>query len=80
MRNLKILRKIALKDGSVSKTRHINSGNNVSGGITNLAIAQYLGDSGYYLFYYDSSGVTVSDTYHDTLDGAFDQANFEFRP
>lgn len=44
-----------------------------------LRIVQYPGDSGYYLFYCDDSGTELTDTYHDSLEEAFDQAEWEFQ-
>ena len=43
-----------------------------------LQIAQYAGDSGFYLFYFDSSGREISDTYHSDIDQAMGQAKWEF--
>jgi hypothetical protein len=43
-----------------------------------LEIAQYEGDSGFYLLYIPASG-HGTDTYHETLADAMHQAEFEFR-
>ena len=43
-----------------------------------LGIGQFAGKPGYYLFYYDDADEILTDTYHDQLQGAFDQAQFEF--
>ena len=43
-----------------------------------LSIVQYAGDTGFYLFYLDETGHEQTDTYHDTLDAAFRQAEYEF--
>jgi hypothetical protein len=43
-----------------------------------LAIAQVGSDPGYYLLYLDDEGEEMTDTYHETLDAAFDQAEAEF--
>lgn len=48
------------------------------GPVAGLAIGQYARDSGYYLFYCDADWNTLTDTYHDTLDDAKDQAEFEY--
>lgn len=40
-----------------------------------LSIVQYENDPGFYL---DETGQEQTDTYHDTLDSAFEQAEFEF--
>lgn len=36
-----------------------------------LTIVQYDGDSGFYLFYLDESGKEQTDTYHESIEGAF---------
>lgn len=36
------------------------------------------GDNGYYLFQYTNSNVCLADSWFETLDGAFTQAEFEF--
>lgn len=41
-------------------------------------IAQLLPDPGYYLLYLDESGEEITDTYHDSLEKALDQAKWEF--
>lgn len=43
-----------------------------------LVIAQIGSDPGYYLLYLDDAGKEMTDTYHDDLDGAFEQAMAEF--
>ena len=43
-----------------------------------LRIVKYLDDPGFYLFYCDNSGRELTDTYHDTLEGAMAQAEWEF--
>ena len=44
-----------------------------------LIIAQIPPDDGYYLLYLDSQGDEITDTYHDTLEQALDQAKWEFQ-
>lgn len=44
---------------------------------TRLELAQYRGDEGIYLLHYNGD-VEQSDTYHDTLAEAIEQARFEF--
>lgn len=46
--------------------------------IHGLAICQYEDDSGIYLFYCDSEWNVLTDTWHETVEGAQDQASFEF--
>jgi hypothetical protein len=36
-------------------------------------------DSGYYLLYLDETGEELTDTYHDSLEKAFSQAEREFQ-
>ena len=43
-----------------------------------LAICQYKKDDGFYLFYCNSSWEAVTDTYHDTIQDAKEQAEFEY--
>jgi hypothetical protein len=43
-----------------------------------LSIAQFPGDSGCYLLYLDEYGEELTDTYHDSVKKAMEQANFEF--
>ena len=62
---MKELYKIYLKD---SKKSFVATGNTT----------HYDGDSGFYLFYLDKSGKEQTDTYHESIEGAFKQAEFEF--
>ena len=41
-------------------------------------IAQLSPDRGYYLLYLDEAGEEITDTYHDSLEQALDQAKWEF--
>ena len=43
-----------------------------------LAIARYADDDGYYLFYLDAEGGVVTDTYHESLERAVEQADHEY--
>jgi hypothetical protein len=45
---------------------------------SSLAIASYPGEDGYYLFYLDPSGEELTDTFHDSVDAAMQQAEWEF--
>lgn len=58
-------------------TRHTRNGLSLQSP-TELRIVQYPGDPGYYLFYCDATGKELTDTYHDTVDSAFEQARAEF--
>lgn len=61
------------------RTRHNVKGEEARG-FAGLAIAIYDDDPGVYLFYCDEQWRAVTDTYHDTLDAAAAQAEFEFGP
>ena len=43
-----------------------------------LAIAQYDGEKGVYLFYCDPHWNVVTDTFHDSIDAAIAQARWEY--
>jgi hypothetical protein len=43
-----------------------------------LAIVQYEGDSDHYLVYLDDGWEEVTDSHHETLEGAMLQAEFEY--
>ena len=43
-----------------------------------LVIARITPDPGYYLLYLDASGKEITDTYHETLEKAMEQAKWEF--
>jgi hypothetical protein len=43
-----------------------------------LEIVQLPPDSGFYLLYLDGSDGEMTDTWHESLEQAVDQANFEF--
>ena len=43
-----------------------------------LAICQYLGETAFYLFGCDEAWQTITDTWHETLEEAQDQAEFEY--
>ncbi|MDY7094506.1 MAG: hypothetical protein SX243_16160 [Acidobacteriota bacterium] len=45
---------------------------------TELRIVQYTEDPGYYLLYFDDQGEELTDTYHDSLNEAMEQAEWEF--
>jgi len=65
--------------------RHRHTGNcrQIVGGVligpmAGLAICQYAGDTTYYLFGCDQDWRTVTDTWHQTLEEAKQQAEFEY--
>jgi hypothetical protein len=74
-----LLRKVTLgeRHSPTGFTRHTRNGRPLPPP-TELRIVQYPGDPGYYLFYCDESGKELTDTYHDTLDSAYEQARTEF--
>ena len=43
-----------------------------------LRIVQYADDTGYYLLYYDSEGNEITDTYHEDIKAAVEQAKWEY--
>jgi hypothetical protein len=59
------------------KTRHVVEGKEATD-FAGLAIAQYRSGPGFYLFYCDDEWNAITDTYHDTIDAAIEQAEFEF--
>lgn len=74
----KVLKEVLLTNKvPTGKTKHIIEGSVVSS-FYKLQIAQYNKDSGYYLFYLDEDDDVVTDTYHDTIEHAERQADFEF--
>jgi len=79
MRQTNLLHRIVLNEGHqpTGFTRHTRNGLPLQS-TTELRIAQYYGDPSYYLFYCDATGEELTDTYHDTVDSAFEQARAEF--
>jgi len=76
--NAKVLRVADLSDIlATGKTRHVVGGRVVEG-FAALAIARYERGEGVYLFYCDAEWKVITDTYHDDIDGAVAQAEFEF--
>jgi hypothetical protein len=57
--------------------KHTVSGEQI-GPVSALAICKYADAEGYYLFYCDSSWEVVTDTWHDTIERAKDQSEFEY--
>jgi hypothetical protein len=64
------------KSQPTGKTRHVVGGVQVTE-FAGLAIARYDSD-GVYLFYCDPSWNVITDTWHEDVAAAIDQANFEF--
>ena len=46
--------------------------------ISGLAICKYVNDSGYYLFGCNDQWDSITDTYHETIEDAKEQAEFEY--
>jgi hypothetical protein len=59
------------------KTRHFY-GSETLPPPSELRIVKYSDDPGFYLFYCDSNGREFTDTYHETLEAAMLQADWEF--
>jgi hypothetical protein len=49
------------------------------GAAAGLAICQYQNDNAYYLFYCDECWNNLTDTWHQSLDDAKAQAQFEYK-
>jgi hypothetical protein len=80
MNESKLLRHVRLGPSHppTGKTRHCDM---VGGSLrlpSELRIVQYGGDSCFYLLYCDVSGRALTDTYHDAIEGALSQAEWEF--
>jgi hypothetical protein len=75
--NWSTLGSIELRDQSPqNKTLHTSNGAPFPP-FTKLEIATYLGDPGFYLLHICSDG-QIADTYHESLEDAFHQAEYEF--
>lgn len=72
-----IVQQVELASGTIGKTRHMRNGEPLAAPAA-LRIVQYASDPGFYLLYLDSGGHELTDTYHDTLDDAMSQAEWEF--
>jgi hypothetical protein len=59
-------------------TKHIVAGQAITE-ISGLTICKYDDTDGYYLFYCDENWKVLNDTFHDTLELAKQQAEFEFK-
>jgi hypothetical protein len=62
---------------STGRTHHARGGESLPEPLS-LLISQVDGDPGYYLSYLDDRGDAQTNTYHDSLEQAFRQAEFEF--
>jgi hypothetical protein len=59
-------------------TRHVVAGAE-AGPAAALAIGTYAEREGIYLFYLDEDNAVVTDTFHESVDTALSQAEFEYR-
>jgi hypothetical protein len=59
------------------RTRHVVN-DEQSGPFEALAIARYPDAEGVYLFYLDANGGVVTDTHHESMDAAVEQADYEY--
>jgi hypothetical protein len=74
----KIIKEISLASKEATgKTKHYAGSDELPVAIK-LQIAQYEGDDGFYLFYLDESDEVMTDTYHTTIEGAMEQAEWEY--
>jgi hypothetical protein len=80
MNNLIVLKQIVLdaKHTPTGKTKH-SSGNEELPPAAMLQIVKYEDVEGFYLLYLDADGNELTDTFHDTLERAFAQAEWEYR-
>jgi hypothetical protein len=63
---------------STGQTRHYR-GEQELPAPKSLEIVRYPDTPGYYLLYLDEEGKWLTDTYHDTIENAIDQATWEFK-
>lgn len=68
---------LTLDEKRTGATKHIIGGQEQTD-FYGLAICQYEGEQGYYLFYCDKDWRELTDTWHEDLESAKDQASFEF--
>jgi hypothetical protein len=76
----KVMRSVTLGPHHVptGKTRHYLGSEPISPPSL-LRIVQYEGDPGFYLLHFDADGNELTDTYHDSMDDALEQADWEFQ-
>jgi hypothetical protein len=79
MTEIRILRRITLApqhEGTGRTTHYV--GGEIAALPASLAVGSYDDDPGFYLLYYDQGGNELTDTYHDSIEAALEQAEFEF--
>lgn len=69
--------KLNTTHSNTGNTKHTISGKEMQIPVE-LRIVSCTGTDGFYLFYCDDSGKEMTDTFHDTVELAMEQANFEF--
>jgi hypothetical protein len=77
---LRILYRVVLRPDHerTGRTKHVVSGELMLK-TAELRIVKIEPEHGFYLIHYDASGAELTDTLHDTLDEAMQQAEWEFR-
>jgi hypothetical protein len=79
MSNYLVLQRVRLsaRHQPTGKTRHYHGAMPIPAP-AELLIVRYPDDSGFYLLHFDEKGNELTDTYHDTLEDAQTQADWEF--
>ena len=79
MSDFAVLYKVQLQKHHVptGKTRHY-SGGRLLPPPQELQIVKLAGGKGYYLLYFNEKGEEMTDTFHEEIQGAMDQAEHEF--
>ena len=79
MNDFKLIRRIRLGSAhrSTGRTRHYRGLEELPRP-SELRIVQYEGDSGFYLLYCDGMAREFTDTYHENIERAMSQAEWEF--
>ena len=79
MSGYRILRQLTLGPSTeaTGKTRHF-SGGGLFRIPAELQVVELPGSPGYYLLYFDDSGREMTDTFHDSVEQAVAQAEWEF--
>ena len=74
----KIIKQISLAGiKATGKTTHIVGGEEIQQPIS-LQIATYGNAPGFYLFYLNGNNEIITDTWHETVEDAIEQAEWEF--
>ena len=80
MVDYKLLQKVQLKahHHATGKTHHFENQEPITN-IAELRIVKYEDDAGYYLLYFDENQKELTDTYHESIESAHKQAEWEFQ-